>query len=347
MRRCAGAPPTFSSTAASATTPQLANSSGPAVSPPIRDHLGDARRPGSQRRTIVSRCRSGTTRTRTQGCGHTDLEDDMQDYTIEIVECPECAAPAEIVDRFVLESTIRPDRARDRTVRPTASLHRTGGASGGPTPCGLGIGPRYCGANVRVGRSHAPPSDRRCGLGSKRVCRLRSGALCEPADTERAPCSPAVSGDRRYPCHGGHRPRPPPVPSAAHTLDAARGLRAPAHGRGRPRCARAHHLGTRQLRSAYPWQEDLVLRGRATLRSCRGRGFGAPGRVQRRRPRAAGSCRDRRSGHGRDRRPSGDVAAGRSNGGSPLRTFVVAHMPRRASRAELDEAVRAPTSAFG
>ena len=32
----------------------------------------------------------------------------MQDYTLEIVECPECAAPAEVVDRFVLESTNGP-----------------------------------------------------------------------------------------------------------------------------------------------------------------------------------------------------------------------------------------------
>jgi hypothetical protein len=32
----------------------------------------------------------------------------MLDYTFEIVECPECAAPAEVVDRFVLESTNGP-----------------------------------------------------------------------------------------------------------------------------------------------------------------------------------------------------------------------------------------------
>jgi RNA polymerase sigma factor (sigma-70 family) len=45
VRRCATAPPTCSSTAASAITSQLASSSGPALSPPIRDHLDDAPRP--------------------------------------------------------------------------------------------------------------------------------------------------------------------------------------------------------------------------------------------------------------------------------------------------------------
>ncbi len=32
----------------------------------------------------------------------------MPKFTLEIVECPECTAPAEIVDRFVLESTAGP-----------------------------------------------------------------------------------------------------------------------------------------------------------------------------------------------------------------------------------------------
>jgi hypothetical protein len=32
----------------------------------------------------------------------------MDTFTLGIVECPECAAPAEIVDRFVLESTDGP-----------------------------------------------------------------------------------------------------------------------------------------------------------------------------------------------------------------------------------------------
>jgi hypothetical protein len=32
----------------------------------------------------------------------------MPKFDLEIVECPECAAPAEVVDRFVLESTDGP-----------------------------------------------------------------------------------------------------------------------------------------------------------------------------------------------------------------------------------------------
>jgi hypothetical protein len=32
----------------------------------------------------------------------------MQEFTLKIVECPECTAPAEVVDRFVLESTDGP-----------------------------------------------------------------------------------------------------------------------------------------------------------------------------------------------------------------------------------------------
>ena len=32
----------------------------------------------------------------------------MSRFTLEIVECPECAATAEVVDRFVLESTDGP-----------------------------------------------------------------------------------------------------------------------------------------------------------------------------------------------------------------------------------------------
>jgi hypothetical protein len=32
----------------------------------------------------------------------------MHDSTLEIVECPECAAPAEVVDRFMLDSADGP-----------------------------------------------------------------------------------------------------------------------------------------------------------------------------------------------------------------------------------------------
>jgi hypothetical protein len=32
----------------------------------------------------------------------------MPKFTLEIVDCPDCTAPAEIVDRFVLESTDEP-----------------------------------------------------------------------------------------------------------------------------------------------------------------------------------------------------------------------------------------------
>jgi hypothetical protein len=32
----------------------------------------------------------------------------MYDFTLVLVECPECAAPAEVVDRFTLDSTDGP-----------------------------------------------------------------------------------------------------------------------------------------------------------------------------------------------------------------------------------------------
>jgi hypothetical protein len=76
----------------------------------------------------------------------------MPKFTLEIVECPECTAPAEIVDRFVLDSTDGPIehaivlcvlRHRftvlvERLVSPPAALPEQGradhGDSRGPRP---------------------------------------------------------------------------------------------------------------------------------------------------------------------------------------------------------------------
>jgi hypothetical protein len=54
----------------------------------------------------------------------------MHHPTLEIVVCPECAAPAEVVDRVVLEST---DGPIERDLHRTAPLHGAGGATGEPT----------------------------------------------------------------------------------------------------------------------------------------------------------------------------------------------------------------------
>lgn len=48
------------------------------------------------------------TRAGVRNLGLPGMENDMQEHILEIVECPECAAPAEIVERFVLESTNGP-----------------------------------------------------------------------------------------------------------------------------------------------------------------------------------------------------------------------------------------------
>lgn len=47
----------------------------------------------------------------------------MPKFTFEIVDCPECTAPAEVVDRFVFESTNGPIEHGYRALRPTAPLH--------------------------------------------------------------------------------------------------------------------------------------------------------------------------------------------------------------------------------
>ena len=48
-------------------------------------------------------------------------KDEMREKILEIVGCPECSAPAEVVQRFVLEST---DGPLEHTVVLCAMKHR-------------------------------------------------------------------------------------------------------------------------------------------------------------------------------------------------------------------------------
>jgi hypothetical protein len=98
----------------------------------------------------------------------------MQDCTLDIIACPECGAPAEVVDRFALDSTDGPIEHLTVIMHSASSLHRTGGRGGGldrGAPCRSA---RPAPSNVDGVHTRTPSPPWSCGWRG----RTRAGDTC-------------------------------------------------------------------------------------------------------------------------------------------------------------------------